>query len=527
MQRVTGLFGGRSGHGSLYEDEDDHPNDRKETLRPSSATASPKPEAPVPMNNTAAWDQAATIRAQLEAELKRDGIVSRSPPDVRASPSQRSRPLPVDVGRDRIGSGGISPRMSAQSPNDGDASPNEFGPEGDGSRKRAKDKSKKRPKGSPGDAFGGLTSSDFTWDTGVGGFSWPAPAAATVASAQMPGRPLPSAEKPTNGFVPSAAGTPWGVEQPASPALSPAVSPEKQAPATPVASSISPRKVEEVVEVDARAEAESVPLVTPLPAAPSGPAAPELEQAPLEPLTGLFDEAILGALVALPQQALVSFLRRLAQQRPAEVALALGRDLPNTSVASANTPVATPVPEAAASGYAELPEASASLLQDGFDSDPGLAGATTFEGQSQLLLDTAPEALSPSVDRVVADTSSTESTSPVPPAAVPPSGSSDTTAARMQAESLWSSAAGSTGGALAGTAQGNLWPTSTASSIWPPAAPVVAPGPGQAGAATSPASPVPAAASPWPSTAWAKPAEGASAAGLWPTATQKTEWPRY
>jgi len=57
----------------------------------------------------------------------------------------------------------------------------------------------------------------------------------------------------------------------------------------------------------------------------------------LNPSPGQFDEAILAALAALPQGSLVDVLRRLSQRRPAEVSMAFG---PRAAAPNGNTPQA-------------------------------------------------------------------------------------------------------------------------------------------------------------------------------------------
>eukprot|EP00404_Azadinium_spinosum_P031267 CAMPEP_0180571536 /NCGR_PEP_ID=MMETSP1037_2-20121125/8771_1 /TAXON_ID=632150 /ORGANISM="Azadinium spinosum, Strain 3D9" /LENGTH=773 /DNA_ID=CAMNT_0022588859 /DNA_START=70 /DNA_END=2389 /DNA_ORIENTATION=+ len=74
-----------------------------------------------------------------------------------------------------------------------------------------------------------------------------------------------------------------------------------------------------------------------------GPAVQEPEAGRAEPCPGQFDEAILAALSALPRHSLVDIVRRLAQRRPAEVELALA-GLKSVVTAPALTPAPAPTP---------------------------------------------------------------------------------------------------------------------------------------------------------------------------------------
>lgn len=536
MQRVTGLFSGRGANysKSLFEEDQD---ERQEIHQRPSST-SPRQEAAAPVTSTGAWDQAATIRAQLEAELKREQV-SRSPNDGRASPPQRSR-VPLEPRLSAGSTGGWS-SADEHSPGLPGFGAEGFGAEGqgDGAFKHHKsEKPRKQNKRRGKDDAGQF---DFNWDAGPGSFAWPAATPAPVTTAQT------SDQRPS---YPKEKVSPWGADLPSSASVSP-----EKLPAGAPGRQTSPQSstFEESIEVEVRAEPDSAPISSPQLASPLGPPSPsDKEQAFPEPLTGLFDEAILAALVAMPQQALVDFLRRLALRRPAEVALAL-EPATRSFATPAKSGVAPATPEPATHSYADIGEAS---QHDSPESDAGLAGPTPQEGQPPSLRERASEAAGRSVHGVehtaakavlgvehAADTAAhsltslakgllhsaeeavgaspvdaVSSESPSPPPAI-----TSTTA-----DTPWppAPASAATGGAAVGAAssQGSLWPPAApVGSIWSTAAPAV-----QAAAPAGPASQNPA------STIWPNlgpvvdrhaSSAGAPTASLWPPAAQKTEWP--
>lgn len=568
MSRVAGLWGNSRGGQFLDEDEEAERGGwgrRNEPL--SSSSPSPKvPEAKVPQPPMAAqsdtWNQAATIRAQLEEELKKEQV-------SRGSPAQRTRVFSSD-GRERTSSAG------------------DLGPDADKARKKDKSEKKRhKPKGSP-DAFFAVPSPGFPeaekaegqatgplsaeslndlWGQSASGGEPALPADLPSAKAMLKkvGEPAAAAKASKTGafdgvwdFAPSGA---WP-QKPTSPAPPAASTPP--ASATAAATSLADGFATEGVaegfrwsvgsDQDSPSGAADAPLLAEVPqkpisvptspcppviAAPSPERERSVSEATSETQSGMFDDAILAALAALPQQALVGVLQRLAQRRPAEVALAFGRGIGPTTSASAPVLAAqphdrsavvsspTPASEAASPLLATPPASPDPPMQE---SSAGGAAAHETVADTSPAQEPPSEAPADSGDNehvALVDDTSSEGLSPVPaPAAAL---AADTAPASGDSVSAFVQGAG--------LPEANVWPAAAPSSAaggdvfdWP-----AAPALGSSGAA-------PQAASLWPAPAASPEAgAGAAAASLWPSAggsasaspwpapapAAKTGWPMY
>eukprot|EP00427_Karlodinium_veneficum_P049716 CAMPEP_0169234088 /NCGR_PEP_ID=MMETSP1016-20121227/27978_1 /TAXON_ID=342587 /ORGANISM="Karlodinium micrum, Strain CCMP2283" /LENGTH=534 /DNA_ID=CAMNT_0009313505 /DNA_START=35 /DNA_END=1636 /DNA_ORIENTATION=- len=363
MQKMSSLWGGKSGYTETSFLDDDL--GRPESLDAVQKTSPKQPEAAKPTQREAnePWNQAATVRAQLEEELKREGV-SRSSPQQQ-NLNVRSRTQSTESANQIP----KSPVLDSADPLGGDRSRKRTNTD----KRIKKDRDKKGSPDSiwavPNDGFGEADRTDSPigignpwtssprmeaakpevakssdiWDfpSTNNTFAWPpqksVSAALPSAAMQPPSSAKAAAASLADGFA-SPTTLPWGGEGNDCNSVDSPGSPERT-----------------------YTEAEKSYAV---------PASPEAFEAPLEPLVGPFDEAILAALVALPQQALVGVLRRLGARRPAEVALVFGahqssavsvpsqppKSWQNSSVASVNG--AVPLQEAPEKAISEVVEAA-------------------------------------------------------------------------------------------------------------------------------------------------------------------------
>mmetsp|Transcript_93824 Transcript_93824/g.264949 ORF Transcript_93824/g.264949 Transcript_93824/m.264949 type:complete len:732 (-) Transcript_93824:128-2323(-) len=311
MQRAKGLLGWQGNEHGTLADEDDDPT-REAAARaqqppwPAPQTAKPGPPQevqPPASTSETPWDQAASIRAKLQQELKREGPVG-SPRIIARSQSNLSA------------NGSVQDFLAAAGAPVG-------GGGGEGASQRERSEKRRQRRRRPGSSDG-LDSAEDPFGQ-FDGFSSGAPtpnlpAATPWGNAQpppIPMSPLLSGATPMADFQANqgwlagmGSPSPTAAQPVAVPSAAPWVgAPPSPAPAAATASATLLGGSPEMAVAEGFA-----PKVE----SPEGPK----RTAPAAP--GLFDEAILAALSALPQQSLVDVLRRLQQARAADVALALG-----------------------------------------------------------------------------------------------------------------------------------------------------------------------------------------------------------
>lgn len=342
MSRAAGSVWGRGGYSESGFLDQEEETEQKSQRRGSSSQGQVKghslPSAASPQQSEASTqpnplDQAATIRAQLEEELKKEQV-SRSSPTLRPrsetagtigsddNSGDKARKSKSHREHRKNKKGSPDLLFAVPSPGFPDAPPQA---DHDLSPQRAPaapaagvtgDPWQSSPaevvaaKSSPKPAFGGI------WDPTPNAFAWPQKSASTSPAPAPPSPPASAAAAANSlaaGFAAAgvADGFRWGAEDsPHGDLPSNVEAPEKMLDST-------PRKPLYASETEAH-----------------------VETAP-----GMFDDAILAALAALPQQALVGVLRRLAQRRPAEVALALrtSTSAHDSETVSAPAPLPAPV----------------------------------------------------------------------------------------------------------------------------------------------------------------------------------------
>jgi len=473
------------------------------TPKTPSATSSksPKPaEATVKKERADTWDQAATIRAQLEEELKTESV-------TKSSPTQRHLTRPASASHGAL-----------------DVSD---GFNGDSSREKKKSDRHKKKKGSPDvlfavpavgfpDAAPQVDKIESPEKSGPGADPWQTSPTLAAESAPSKGSPKPTdvfGSSPTAlaagfaGIWDSAPGVSFAWPQkPVSPSPAPAIVPPTPpalaaAAATSLADGFAMYGVAEGFHMGHETDSLNGDLTLPTevsdksiehPPSPFEPVSAtsnqprsgtsevssEVTPRPQEPLPGMFDEAILAALAALPQQALIGVLRQLASQRPAEVAAVFGGEraivqapLPQPpSGASLNVvaegEVASPVADAATTAPLPQVEDVAEPVIEGIAAavDGGVEAAPTLA--ENFAENVASEAAS-APPHGVASNPSSEATSPViaPATAAAPS-AGDPVAVILQ-DDVWPAARAST--ASDTNAFDTFAAPASASSPWPPA----------------------------------------------------------